>query len=134
MQDLQNLDAMTVHIHPARLNDCAIRRTALSKTLFEELKVPCDELCLPLKPVLIMLEWYRRSLDSNGWYTGCISGMARADMIGMKRHLDSKLLLDESVMIPAIIPPWDENLRLKLKQAVARQRLKWSSSRIHPYW
>ena len=106
------------------LREMAAERLALSKIQVEEIQMPCEELCLPVRPIRQMLSWFILFTDEFGYYTGCLPGLAASP--NLNSQLGRKFVLDESLLIPAVIPLWEPELRKSLLLAVTREKEKWS--------
>ena len=71
-----------------------------------------------------MLVWYTRFCDAYGWYRGSIPGLA-ASTTDNRFVLGRKFALDEGIIVWAVIPPWEPELRARLLDGIGREKKRW---------
>ncbi|KAK5127209.1 hypothetical protein LTR85_008571 [Meristemomyces frigidus] len=83
---------------------------------------PARQLGVPARVAISMVIRYAAHLDETGSYIGCIRALRGA---GCYKELDGKMRIDHALVIPAVVPVEDHDLRCRLRDAADAQRKEY---------
>ena len=110
----QKLTAISSLEYPT---DFAAKSELSREIIDEELVTPAQE--LNLSRGVIMPIFKRYIAEGGYWYTGCIR---RMDF----RDIEDKVQVDLNIIVPAVISPWESELRANLERRIQHVKMIWS--------